>query len=1666
MLNIIFDPMDQIVHGNRPDGSQIGSEKKQKNSGCSPDGVLAAIFIFLSFTVLTSAQAASGVTAVRHSLSALDLSVAPSTEELMAAGQLGGQLYPTEDGAGGDADDGEIPALAERRGREREINMSFGRAIEEWNRHNYRKAVTMFRQHVKQFPQSPWVSEARLHVGCDARYNGRYTEAEEQFSWIIDKNRDSGHEGAKMLLSKARSRLGTLKVLQGNFREALNLFSAVRRESPAWRDRTYASHWIQRLSRYRANEHALLSCGSRALSHILTQQGRHSEAREVLDGVSSSLRGQSMDELKSLAEKYGYTVEGVRIAEHDLSRIPLPAVALIEGNNEGDRGHYWVVEAIGNNIVTLYDPQSGRRFYQNSEDFLREWDGRALVFSEANYLPGDRMTRQEMAQAFVAFCGAKMYQSGLGDHPAFSRGEGRSCLKGSPAWKVNMINMNFYLTDIPLWYEPPVGPPVRVNLSYNSQAATAYSQPFGNKWMLNYGSYLTVDTGQTVTIMMPDGRIDVYSPDEAGGYSRPYEVFNDLVKVAENHYELHFPDGIVYEYNIPQGTMSQQPFLVEIRDAYDQKLTIGYNSTTIQIESLTDAQNRVTALVDSDGDGHIDRIDDPFGRSALFFYDDKNNLVSITDMGGYVTRFEYDQDVYLTRIENEGGAWEVFIEPSDGAVAYTNDYPPPGGAMWESYRITVKNPLGNKEEYFYHGGSGYAGGVSRDHYSWYVSPGDYVPYASGLENNFINAPKSLYYHRTVIAAGNDAGAIEKVITPRGGYIEYSNFDDRTGKPGLIHEYHGQSDVHTMRYTFNERGSISEYTDAKGNRYSMDYFPNGIDVKEIRIDLASTAEDDAIIMASFTYHGNTHDVATVTDRMGNVTEILRDSVYGQLIEVVKAKGTASEMRTVLVYDAETRDLLEIQREGSTMASFTYDAMGRVRTASHTGGATLTYHEYSSADQPLKITFPDTVFDSGIPLSSYIDITYSSCCPGMIDSITDRGGVITTYTYNAAKQVTEMMSPQGKVSYEYDGNGNLTRLIDADNRTTRFEYDLDNRMTGRIYADGASEAYEYDHAGLLLKMTNARNIEKRFTYDDNHNLLSITYSDATPGVVLGYDDFDRVSAMTDGIGLTQYSYDGLGRLTSIDGPWEDDLIIYAYDSLGHIKSLIPQKGESITYWYDYDTGNPGEGLGRLQEIKSGTNTFAYAYAGASPLIRAIARPDGSVTEYLYGDPLQRLTEISSRDSTGTIINKHSFTYNNLDGFATETVETGIQAGSFPEGIKTYGYNAANQLLSSTNPYQAFQYDHDGNMIRGYTPEGHLFTAAYDGENRLTSLEYIDGSGISHRTEYFYRGEGMLAELRKITDGTIRDALRIVRAGFLPVQERDENNNVTREYTWGLHTGGGIGGLLHLRHSGQGYFYLYDGRGNVMAVVDGSSHMTVASYRYDEFGDLRAQSGSFDQPFMFSTKRYDEETGLSYYGFRFYNPSIGRWMSRDPLGEAGGLNLYGFVGNNAVNVIDPWGLWGKDVHSGIGNEDYGTYLWARDVGMPEAAARMVAHANNAIDSSPWTSWLPFWGDQTRHFNDQYLAPPGIGDTRSNWAEIELARAVKYAKEGDCRAAWGHLGKGLHSIQDKYAHRDWNTGFYGAAAHPLWYDDWYDPRNMTAARLTEVDTKKYINKFLLLTR
>jgi len=1041
--------------------------------------------------------------------------------------------------------------------------------------------------------------------------------------------------------------------------------------------------------------------------------------------------------------------------------------------------------------------------------------------------------------------------------------------KGAPVWEVNKVNLNLYIVDTPLWYKPAVGPSVDLTMSYNSKATVDTIAPFGSKWTFNYGTYLTADVAGNATIVMPDGRVDVFNANAQGGYTKPFEVFNTLTKTGAARYELAFLDGTVYIYDTPPGGPAGRSSLVAIRNAYNQSLTFTYSAGNLA--AITDAQNRVTTFAyTGNGRGLIQSVTDPFGRSTVFEYDPATRLLTkATDMGGYVTNYTYETvngETYLASITNPKGTWVFKTEPNDSATSPAN-YPDPNAAapkMGKKYRLTITHPNNNKEEYFYDG-----------YNAWHVSPNDYVTYVDATTNNREKAVKTRFYFDRSIPKGKLAQTISY-----SGTVSSSTYDPVTGRIATSTDGNNRS----TKYEYNSNGLVSKVWDAKTPTTSapttaMTYYANSIDLQKVTTGLGDVQ-----------YEYNTaHDVTRITDRMGAITE-LTYTTEGQLATVTEAKGTADQRLTELIYDSGTRLLSEIRRAGISIAALTYDTIGRTKTVTYPDGVIITY-DYDNLNQTKTVTYPDGKSEV---------ITQSQLCPNMVDSVTDRGGRTTSYQYDALKRLIQRSGPDGIYQYGYDANSNMTTLTDPRNKVTTFGYDKDNKLIKKTYADGKYLSYTYDPAGLLKTIVNARNQSTTYTYDENNNLTAITYPSGTPSVGYTYDPYNRRITRTDGVGSFTYSYDANNRLTDVKYPWDGGSVTvhYDYNALNQLKTLTPIGSSPVSYTYDT--------AGRLKTIKRGTDTVPFTYdytTAASSLVQKLTRPNGSYTEYEYNDPLKRLTAILNRNSAGAIITKYEYTYNNLDLKDTETITGASPLDNLTDGTTTYTPNDVNQIVSSTNPNRTYTYDNDGNMTTGFTPEGYPLALSYDAASRLIKAEYTDSGNTVHKTEYTYDGDDLLAIMKK-TIGTSITETRYIRAGFLPIQERDANNAITREYLWGQDMGGGIGGLLNLRQSGADYNYLYDGKGNVTSLID-SAQATVAQYVYDPFGRVMKKTGTLDQPFQFSTKQYDAETGHNYYGYRFYSPQLGRWINRDPIEEAGGVNMYQAMGNNPVNWIDPSGL-----------------------------------------------------------------------------------------------------------------------------------------------------------------
>ncbi|OYW70826.1 MAG: hypothetical protein B7Z37_29535 [Verrucomicrobia bacterium 12-59-8] len=269
--------------------------------------------------------------------------------------------------------------------------------------------------------------------------------------------------------------------------------------------------------------------------------------------------------------------------------------------------------------------------------------------------------------------------------------------------------------------------------------------------------------------------------------------------------------------------------------------------------------------------------------------------------------------------------------------------------------------------------------------------------------------------------------------------------------------------------------------------------------------------------------------------------------------------------------------------------------------------------------------------------------------------------------------------------------------------------------------------------------------------------------------------------------------------------------------------------------------------------------------------------------------------------------------------------------PDGGRSNGPVTRHQkgALFIPPPSEMPTYDEDGNLTSDAR-----WNYVWDGENRLIVQEENTGITVQpagatvtrKRLEFSYDAQGRRISKRVLSatgsgSFVLQQSLVFLYDGWNMIAEIDTTSSaqVLRSYEWGMDlsgtlTGaGGVGGLLverfHTAPTAGTYAPCYDGNGNVTELVNLADGSVSARYEYGVFGEtISVDGGAVAQanPFRFSTKYLDAETGLYNYGFRYYDTVNGRWPNRDPIGEKGGVNLYGMVGNDPVNSID---ILGKD-------------------------------------------------------------------------------------------------------------------------------------------------------------
>jgi len=543
--------------------------------------------------------------------------------------------------------------------------------------------------------------------------------------------------------------------------------------------------------------------------------------------------------------------------------------------------------------------------------------------------------------------------------------------------------------------------------------------------------------------------------------------------------------------------------------------------------------------------------------------------------------------------------------------------------------------------------------------------------------------------------------------------------------------------------------------------------------------------------------------------------------------------------------------------------------------------------------------------------------------------DALGQQSSASYTAAGQVASRTDARSTTTaFTYDGNGYPATAKTAAHPAVATQYDAIGRLLSLTDQAGAVTAFSYDPRGLLLERTDPLAKKNSFAYDAagrlasqtdrNGDSVSLSYTPtgkpdtlAYPGnqtVSFTYDSADRLIQMTDAAGTTANTYDAAGRLTGHTDP-HGFQVQYQYDAAGNLTQLTYPGGKAVSYGYD--------ALNRLQTVTIGwlNKSETHGYDAAGRLTQAV-RFNGGTTSYQY-DNADRLTGLTHTANVQTLAD-WQYTLD-PNGNRTKALATEPR---LPEKLinqtQTYGYNAQkNRLTGSQLNGAATPYTYDS---EGQTKTKGTTNFSFDYAHRLTAQ-----GGSS----YVYDGVGN--RLKAVRNGVATKYVYDAAGNLLA--EADASNTITRYYIYG----NGLTAMVDAASNAL-YVYHFDGTGHTVALTN-AAQQTANTYAYDPYGRIMAQTEAVAQPFQYAGQFgvFSEGNNLYYMRARYYDASIGRFISEDPIGFEGGLNLYAYVGGNPVMAVDPDGhnplLIGGLIIGGTAAIHWTRNYWNQDVSYSDA-------------------------------------------------------------------------------------------------------------------------------------
>ncbi|WP_206758544.1 putative Ig domain-containing protein [Nostoc punctiforme] len=635
-------------------------------------------------------------------------------------------------------------------------------------------------------------------------------------------------------------------------------------------------------------------------------------------------------------------------------------------------------------------------------------------------------------------------------------------------------------------------------------------------------------------------------------------------------------------------------------------------------------------------------------------------------------------------------------------------------------------------------------------------------------------------------------------------------------------------------------------------------------KYIKDTSGQLVEDTTVQKQVYRYEYNGLQTTVIDPLNRRTTSVMND--YYLPTETIYTTGQKEKISYLYANNLqEAKDYpTKIVDIGGNDRDFTYDELGRLKTATDLGNSKYTY-DYGN-DGLGKITSPtgETLQYGYDDLGNLAKVTYGdstfkqmtySTTDNRLETVTLPNGEIITYQYNDAGQVTsQTSSTTGAVSFTYTEEGAVKTMTDSTGTTT-YRYDSNDRLEGMDYANGSSISYTYDIVGRI----------KTLTEKGSANAVAYT---------------------------TEYDYDAFGNLSWVKDP-AGGITTMKYDVVNRFQERILPNGVKTTY--DYDD---------LDRVKSIVHTNAQGQVLASVSYERqgvgepskITREDGSYTRLEYDEAL-RVKKESNYNLAGGLLNETSYTY---DASGKRQVQ------SSTNNSRTFTYTPGYQLdtIHETGETENYDYDENGRLTL-IERDGKTLDLNHDAYDRLTTVE---NETTGETTQYIYDGSGN--RVKEIQGNQERRFLVApAMGGGLQSKDliTDGSGNLISNYIYG----GGSSPFMRLDANGNAVYYLTDAMGSVIGLADGNG-ASSGKFLYDAFGNI-LNGSSLDATaggdFRFQGQWLESESGLYHFRARDYDAATGLFLSRDPVDiietVPQSFNPYQFVYNNPYIYSDPTGM-----------------------------------------------------------------------------------------------------------------------------------------------------------------